>query len=75
MTQLIAASATSSDGVHLLLPLPPGLTEDSLELFEDAAARLRGLGREPDACRLSWKIGHALRRVGRAAEAITQEAA
>lgn len=35
ITQLIPASATSSgpDGVHFLLPLPPGLTEDSLELF------------------------------------------
>jgi len=35
MTKLTPASATSSgaDGVHFLLPLPPGLTEDSLELF------------------------------------------
>ena len=35
MTELIAASPANSgpDGVHFLLPLPPGLTEDSLELF------------------------------------------
>jgi hypothetical protein len=34
MTELIGASANPRrDGVHFLLPLPPGLTEDSLELF------------------------------------------
>ena len=52
------------------MALVDGRYEDSLELFEDAAGRLRGLGRELDASRLAWKIGHALRRVGRAAEAI-----
>jgi len=35
MTQLTPASGTSSgpDGVHFLLPLPSGLTQDALELF------------------------------------------
>jgi hypothetical protein len=35
MTLLTPASTSSSgpDGVHFLLPLPPGLTEDSLQLF------------------------------------------
>ncbi len=52
------------------MALVDGRYDDSLKLFEDAAARLRDLGRERDASRLAWKIGHALRRVGRAAEAI-----
>ncbi len=52
------------------MALVDGRYEDSLELFGDAAARLRDLRREQDAARLGWKIGHALRRVGRAAEAI-----
>ncbi|MGH2887634.1 MAG: ATP-binding protein, partial [Solirubrobacteraceae bacterium] len=52
------------------MALVDGRYEDSLHLFGDAAARLRDLGREQDAARLAWKIGHALRRVGRAAEAI-----
>jgi len=52
------------------MALVDGRYEASLELFEDAAAQLRDLGRERDASRLAWRIGHALRRVGRAAEAI-----
>ena len=52
------------------MALVDGRYEASLELFEDAAARLRDLQREADACRLAWKIGHALRRVGRTAEAV-----
>ena len=35
MTPLIAANASSggSDGVHYLLPLPPGITQNALDLF------------------------------------------
>ena len=52
------------------MALVDGRYEDSLELFEDAAARLRELGRERDAARLGSQIGQALRRVGRAGDAI-----
>jgi len=52
------------------MALVDGRYEDSLELFEDAASRLRELGRARDAARLSSRSGHALRRVGRSAEAI-----
>jgi class 3 adenylate cyclase/tetratricopeptide (TPR) repeat protein len=52
------------------MALLDGRYEDSLELFGDAAARLRSLGRQLDAARLASKIGHALRRVGRSGEAI-----
>ncbi len=52
------------------MALVDGRYEASLELFEDAAARLQSLGRARDAARLGSKIGQALRRVGRAAEAI-----
>ncbi len=52
------------------MALLDGRYEDSLELFEDAAARLRDIGLEQDASRLGSKIGQALRRVGRAGDAI-----
>ena len=52
------------------MALLDGRYEDSLELFGDAAARLRSLGLQLDAARLASKIGHALRRVGRTGEAI-----
>jgi class 3 adenylate cyclase/tetratricopeptide (TPR) repeat protein len=68
-------AATEDERVDLVtaageMALVDGRYEESLELFDDAAARLRGLGRERDAARLSSTSGHALRRVGRSAEAI-----
>ena len=52
------------------MALLDGRYEAALELFEDAAGRLEGLGRDREAAGLAAKIGHALRRVGRAGEAI-----
>ena len=52
------------------MALVDGRYEAALELFEDAAARLRQLGREGDAARLGPRIGRALFRGGRASEAI-----
>ncbi len=52
------------------MALVDGRYDESLELFEGAAGRLRELGRERDAARLASRSGHALRRVGRSAEAI-----
>ena len=52
------------------MALLDGRYEDSLGLFEDAAGRLRELGRGRDAARLGSKIGQALRRVGRATDAV-----
>jgi class 3 adenylate cyclase/tetratricopeptide (TPR) repeat protein len=52
------------------MALVDGRYEDALELFEDAVARLTARGRVRDAAGLATKIGHALRRVGRATEAI-----
>jgi class 3 adenylate cyclase/tetratricopeptide (TPR) repeat protein len=71
----IDLAATEEERVDLIwtageMALVDGRYEDSLELFQEAAARLRALGRERDAARLGWKIGHSLRRVGRTAEAI-----
>jgi class 3 adenylate cyclase/tetratricopeptide (TPR) repeat protein len=71
----IDLAASEEERIELIkaagdMALVDGRHEDSLELFQDAAGRLRGLGHDPDASRLAWKIGHALRRVGRAAEAI-----
>ncbi len=52
------------------MALVDGRYEPALELFEDAVGRLEDLGRDREAAGLAAKIGHALRRVGRAAEAI-----
>ena len=52
------------------MALVDGRYEASLELFEDAAARLESLGRVGDGARLASQIGQALRRVGRTDEAI-----
>jgi tetratricopeptide (TPR) repeat protein len=52
------------------MALVDGHYEASLELFEDAAARLESLGRVQDGARLASQIGQALRRVGRTREAI-----
>ncbi len=52
------------------MALLDGRYEDALELFEDAVARLSQLERVREAAGLASKIGHALRRVGRTAEAI-----
>ena len=52
------------------MALLDGRYEDSLGLFEDAAGRLSELARDRDAARLGSKIGQALRRVGRAGDAI-----
>jgi tetratricopeptide (TPR) repeat protein len=52
------------------MALLDGRYEDAIELFEDAASRLRQLGRGGEEARLASKIGHSLRRVGRTAEAI-----
>ena len=54
------------------MALVDGRYEDALELFEEAAAKLEELGRPREAADLAAKIGHALRRVGRAAEAIAR---
>ncbi len=71
----IELAAGEEERVDLLkaagdMALVDGRYEAALELFEDAAARLDGLGRVRDAARLASKIGQALRRVGRAADAI-----
>ncbi len=71
----IDLAGTEDERVDLLkaageMALVDGGYEASLELFEDAADRLRELGREGDAARLASRSGHALRRVGRSAEAI-----
>jgi class 3 adenylate cyclase/tetratricopeptide (TPR) repeat protein len=71
----IDLAATEEERVDLLkaageMALVDGGYEASLELFEDAAARLQRLDRARDAARLGSRIGQALRRVGRAGEAI-----
>ncbi|MBV9604799.1 MAG: hypothetical protein JO027_06820, partial [Solirubrobacterales bacterium] len=52
------------------MALVDGRYEDALALFEDAVARLTQLARPREAAGLAVKVGHALRRVGRSAEAI-----
>jgi tetratricopeptide (TPR) repeat protein len=71
----IDLAATEDERIDLLkaageMALVDGGYEASLELFEDAAARLQSLDRARDAARLGSRIGQALRRVGRAGEAI-----
>ena len=52
------------------MALVDGRYEDALGLFDAAAARPSAIGREREVAGLAVKIGHALRRVGRTAEAI-----
>jgi tetratricopeptide (TPR) repeat protein len=52
------------------MALLDGRYEDALALFDDAATRLEAIGRERQVAGLAVKIGHALRRAGRTAEAI-----
>ncbi|HUJ33944.1 MAG TPA: adenylate/guanylate cyclase domain-containing protein [Solirubrobacteraceae bacterium] len=71
----IELAATDDERIALLeaagdMALIDGRYEASLELLEDAAGRLVALGRERDAARLGPRIGPALWRAGRAAEAI-----
>ncbi len=52
------------------MALVDGRHEAALESFKTAAAALQAIGRHSDAARLAAKIGEALRRLGRASEAI-----
>jgi hypothetical protein len=52
------------------MALVDGRYDDAFKLFEDAVALLSVTGEEPEVAGLAVKIGHALRRAGRATEAI-----
>ncbi len=52
------------------MALMDGRYEAALELFDAATASLEATGRNTDAARIAPKLGSALRRVGRGAEAI-----
>ncbi len=71
----IDLAATEDERIDLLkaageMALVDGRYEASLGAVRGCRGEARALGREREAARLASKIGHALRRVGRTAEAI-----